>query len=219
MRKLTLKRVVLYLHSTSNHNHDHVEIDAQELYYIFILHQTTTWTCFVLAFILLYYIFILHQTTTGEHPRQARARCIISSFYIKPQLLQLFKICLISCIISSFYIKPQPTYFIFYSLNCCIISSFYIKPQLFLLTAFLHSVVLYLHSTSNHNPMPSVVNEYAVVLYLHSTSNHNPFVVHLPYLALYYIFILHQTTTRNLRFLRSPWLYYIFILHQTTTLW
>ena len=34
---------------------------------------------------------------------------------------------------------------------------------------------------------------------------------------LYYIFILHQTTTVNLAASRLLQLYYIFILHQTTT--
>ncbi len=35
---------------------------------------------------------------------------------------------------------------------------------------------------------------------------------------LYYIFILHQTTTQRRVSGKRNWLYYIFILHQTTTL-
>jgi len=37
----------------------------------------------------------------------------------------------------------------------------------------LNVVVLYLHSTSNHNVWPVYYWHARVVLYLHSTSNHN----------------------------------------------
>ena len=80
------KPVVLYLHSTSNHNYWHANPKFYELYYIFILHQTTTGLeagCYVHE---LYYIFILHQTTTAVVLVWQQVRCIISSFYIKPQL-------------------------------------------------------------------------------------------------------------------------------------
>ena len=79
-------RVVLYLHSTSNHNGTIPPLDALRLYYIFILHQTTTFKWFI------------HQFT----------RCIISSFYIKPQRIGSKARSFPCCIISSFYIKPQP---------------------------------------------------------------------------------------------------------------
>ena len=56
-----------------------------------------------------------------------------------------------------------------------------------------------------------------VVLYLHSTSNHNLQVLVVYFLVLYYIFILHQTTTDDGDVTFNSVLYYIFILHQTTT--
>ena len=56
-----------------------------KLYYIFILHQTTTYVFHILFVKLLYYIFILHQTTTVLAHCLSSQRCIISSFYIKPQ--------------------------------------------------------------------------------------------------------------------------------------
>ena len=187
------------------------------LYYIFILHQTTTECRRLARMLLLYYIFILHQTTTSNLSRILLTCCIISSFYIKPQrhinLIIMFMSCIISsfyikpqqltdcmfgyaqlyyifilhqtttlrliqptwnalyyifilhrttthvnpytyissCIISSFYIKPQLQRFIICHTLCCIISSFYIKPQQLPLIHPLQWVVLYLHSTSNHN--------------------------------------------------------------------
>ena len=144
---------------------------------------------------MLYYIFILHQTTTQDTLKRLRFGCIISSFYIKPQLVAFPTVALWCCIISSFYIKPQPRdtlpFFAlsciissFYikpqlttisspELSCCIISSFYIKPQLHPPNILSLSVVLYLHSTSNHNLLCIYSLVPAVVLYLHSTSNHN----------------------------------------------
>ena len=84
-RLLELSRVVSYRNSTSNHN------------------STST----PQMIILLYLIEILHQTTTQAQPRLIPLCCILSKFYIKPQLpLSLLKIgrC---CILSKFYIKPQ----------------------------------------------------------------------------------------------------------------
>ena len=77
------------------------------------------------------------------------------------------------CIISSFYIKPQPTQQGQELGNGCIISSFYIKPQQVAQLRLTLGVVLYLHSTSNHNRSNPACNHDTVVLYLHSTSNHN----------------------------------------------
>ena len=150
---------------------------CHRLYYIFILHQTTTVKTRAIFQVLLYYIFILHQTTTWQvsakrwrgciissfyiKPQrnalkaEIRNGCIISSFYIKPQLLKALNVCFRSCIISSFYIKPQHTRVTYLVSPCCIISSFYIKPQ------------------------PSPPNEFSKSM-------------------LYYIFILHQTTTHTM---------------------
>ena len=103
-----LSKVVLYLHSTSNHNDKIYHLCRFLLYYIFILHQTTTFKVIILLLLLLYYIFILHQTTTNVIPSIVCVRCIISSFYIKPQRGNCYILQSDSCIISSFYIKPQP---------------------------------------------------------------------------------------------------------------
>ena len=83
---LWIKEVVLYLHSTSNHNSVMTRTNCLLLYYIFILHQTTTWLAYLFRF----------------------SRCIISSFYIKPQHKLAGYQWKAGCIISSFYIKPQP---------------------------------------------------------------------------------------------------------------
>ena len=58
--------------------------------------------------VMLYYIFILHQTTTRPLHDVDSTGCIISSFYIKPQQTEAWRSTEPSCIISSFYIKPQP---------------------------------------------------------------------------------------------------------------
>ena len=187
--------VVLYLHSTSNHNgwafrrvHEQLYYifilhqtttpawparRTNALYYIFILHQTTTWQLAILVRIQLYYIFILHQTTTWQLAILVR----IQLYYIFI-LHQTTTVCEVratraSCIISSFYIKPQPWLVANIFEYGCIISSFYIKPQLDNSSFIILDVVLYLHSTSNHNAIWVMWMFGAVVLYLHSTSNHN----------------------------------------------
>ena len=120
---------IFILHQTTTANAEVITIGS--LYYIFILHQTTTPEWVQIICKELYYIFILHQTTTRKTDRQRSPR-----------------------------------------------------------------VVLYLHSTSNHNSYHTHNEHYYVVLYLHSTSNHNYFLELFFPMLLYYIFILHQTTTR-----------------------
>ena len=100
--------VVLYLSSTSNHNYSERVFVSVLLCYIFLLHQTTTGFAFRrLPFLLCYifllhqtttlptsrfsrgalcYIFLLHQTTTEEGKQRDATCCVISFFYIKPQL-------------------------------------------------------------------------------------------------------------------------------------
>ena len=101
--------------------------------------------------------------------------------------------------------------------SSCIISSFYIKPQQGAWNTYVYLVVLYLHSTSNHNYGVGSFVSHLVVLYLHSTSNHNFPEENSFGWKLYYIFILHQTTTGARSTFDVIQLYYIFILHQTTT--
>ena len=145
---------------------------------------------------MLYYIFILHQTTTGKLQERISQCCIISSFYIKPQLVESALRLRRSCIISSFYIKPQHIGKSDIIPTGCIISSFYIKPQLNSNGGLSIYVVLYLHSTSNHNRRLLKSRRGAVVLYLHSTSNHN---FHLQVLAVNRVVLyLHSTSNHNI---------------------
>ena len=165
--------VVSYRNSTSNHNPTPLscllqqlylieilhqtttiyqrQIPQQKLYLIEILHQTTTFTRVPLLTSVLYLIEILHQTTTqrGVHIRQLG--CILSKFYIKPQL-------------STSGLKLP---------LCCILSKFYIKPQQIVHIKFTAIVVSYRNSTSNHNPDVELSPSDFVVSYRNSTSNHN----------------------------------------------
>ena len=101
--------VVSYRNSTSNHNDAAKSALALRLYLIEILHQTTTFvlpmrrgtplylieilhqtTTLNLANFfaaLLYLIEILHQTTTATCDIRNPYCCILSKFYIKPQLI------------------------------------------------------------------------------------------------------------------------------------
>ena len=60
------------------------------MYLIEILHQTTTDANFVYTVGALYLIEILHQTTTQSTIDRNTAGCILSKFYIKPQLQMRF---------------------------------------------------------------------------------------------------------------------------------
>ena len=143
--------------------------------------------------------------------------CILSKFYIKPQLLLPNTFRTIGCILSKFYIKPQLGRG--YDLRGfgCILSKFYIKPQRIAYDGYFIVVVSYRNSTSNHNFDTDKVIVVAVVSYRNSTSNHNLPSNGAPSLRLYLIEILHQTTTLILAIRSHPSLYLIEILHQTTT--
>ena len=58
----------------------------EALYLIEILHQTTTHCKHTTKRLGLYLIEILHQTTTQVSVLTLLCRCILSKFYIKPQL-------------------------------------------------------------------------------------------------------------------------------------
>ena len=148
MTVLFVVYVVLYLHSTSNHNLSFMYLTPAELSYIFILHQTTT--------------------------------------------LTLIHFSLRSCLISSFYIKPQPT-----------------ARHL-----LLQKVVLYLHSTSNHNSCMVVSASLLVVLYLHSTSNHNNLL--FLYSARRVVLYLHSTSNHNTKEKRDAKNAVVLYLHSTS---
>ena len=79
------------------------------LYLIEILHQTTTIEVIQIVLFVLYLIEILHQTTTLRSELKRGTGCILSKFYIKPQLFKSRIFSTSSCILSKFYIKPQRT--------------------------------------------------------------------------------------------------------------
>ena len=123
----------------------------------------------------MYYIFILHQTTTFDQFITGMQGCIISSFYIKPQLLKFRQV--------------------------------------------REVVVLYLHSTSNHNTVDGAGFRSSSCIISSFYIKPQPWLAaSLFWIQLYYIFMLHQTTTERQANLRVQRLYYIFILHQTTTI-
>ena len=189
---------------------------------------------------LLSYISFLHQTTTMSCMSWLVMHCLISLFYIKPQLLDKDTRMENNCLISLFYIKPQLVFVSLYNVIHCLISLFYIKPQLiarvifdphivlYLFSTSNHNrsslrrcgtcIVLYLFSTSNHNYTMIVYESTAIVLYLFSTSNHNYCTHSLLLFELSYISFLHQTTTGTERLVYAFRLSYISFLHQTTTL-
>ena len=143
------------------------------LYYIFILHQTTTPKCLFTLICLLYYIFILHQTTTRRAGGHNESRCIISSFYIKPQPNPNVSDLANSCIISSFYIKPQhgiatqqeqfELYYIFilHQTTTWVVDN---SPRLLLYYIFiLHQTTTYTTYIADIQPFENHIGRYEVV--------------------------------------------------------
>ena len=122
-----------------------------------------------------------------------------------------------SCFIPLFYIKPQRSINFKVWMKSCFIPLFYIKPQPRWSKPPSPSVVLYLCSTSNHNT-PIYPNHITALFYtfvLHQTTTQRP--EDNAQGVLFYTFVLHQTTTwRDRRHLASS-LFYTFVLHQTTT--
>ena len=165
----------------------------------------------------LYLIEILHQTTTERADRSLPLRCILSKFYIKPQLYAQEQENTNGCILSKFYIKPQPREVASLHEARCILSKFYIKPQPATNNVSFRRVVSYRNSTSNHNCESRYRNNRGLYLIeiLHQTTT-RPWE-NIEYPRLYLIEILHQTTTIVARRGSSSLLYLIEILHQTTT--
>ena len=91
--KIPIFLVVFLLNPTSNHNFKETDLEFVELYFFWILHQTTT--CCWYGF---------------------RCRCCISfESYIKPQQMRLPIRERSSCISFESYIKPQPLKVIYFS--------------------------------------------------------------------------------------------------------
>ena len=99
--------IVFYLYSTSNHNLFLSLSVLLLLSFISILHQTTTEYGGRNIGRRLSFISILHQTTTVRGPSPSAGHCLLSLFYIKPQLQWDYRKKPHNCLLSLFYIKPQ----------------------------------------------------------------------------------------------------------------
>ena len=187
--------VVSYRNSTSNHNKNNGATAIKMLYLIEILHQTTTDSESDTYAGRLYLIEILHQTTTLISVSSFSTSCILSKFYIKPQL----PVALLRYVVVVSYRNSTSNH-----------NSGTTTPNSAL-------VVSYRNSTSNHNQNTRSIGRSIVVSYRNSTSNHNRGRTLCGICELYLIEILHQTTTpSSLTYSARP-LYLIEILHQTTT--
>ena len=143
---------------------------------------------------------VSYRNSTSNHNRppptgNRRRGCILSKFYIKPQLTEEPHEFEISCILSKFYIKPQHWATVLIEVKGCILSKFYIKPQHLVQGICNSNVVSYRNSTSNHNYGRLMLRLREVVSYRNSTSNHNLRGSSVNGQRLYLIEILHQTTT------------------------
>ena len=118
----------------------------------------------------------------------------------------------------SSYIKPQRTSTWTMQSSSCMSCSSYIKPQHDNGKIHNFQVVCLVLPTSNHNQINDVFNTADVVCLVLPTSNHNTVDVCPYYEALYVLFFLHQTTTKQNNIKLCHKLYVLFFLHQTTTM-
>ena len=224
------------LHQTTTFGHLRLRLFA--LYLIEILHQTTTMSRTIAPTSELYLIEIPHQTTTQRLRTRSLLGCILSKFYIKPQLFEGFikEDSVVSYRNSTsnhnfmecnqkaaelylIEILHQTTtvYLSIFPLQGCILSKFYIKPQHLRILIGLVDVVSYRNSTSNHNGTKmanSALELYLIEILHQTTTNFSPLSKSDEW---YLIEILHQTTTGSEPRLHFHGLYLIEILHQTTT--
>ena len=146
--------IVFYLCSTSNHNMQIVVSPAA----------------------ILSFISVLHQTTTRNGVKYALWHCLLSLFYIKPQLPVVSNIR--SYIV--FYLCSTSNH----NFGCRLLASF--------------GIVFYLCSTSNHNSLLLQLSACLIVFYLCSTSNHNQ--PHGCVLLFLIVFYLCSTSNHNRSF-------------------
>ena len=125
-----MELVVSYRNSTSNHNRTRITTQTSRLYLIEILHQTTTLAYPTLARGELYLIEILHQTTTRQGRQERYRQLYLIEILHQTTTMEIILCHIPSCILSKFYIKPQLNSDNVLRASCCILSKFYIKPQL-----------------------------------------------------------------------------------------
>ena len=187
----------------------------------------------------LYLIEILHQTTTHCKCIQFTLCCILSKFYIKPQLQMYTIYFTFRCILSKFYIKPQLQMYTIYFTFRCILSKFYIKPQLVLEALLLPPCCILskfyikpqLMMTTREGSMRCILSKFyikpqrvhtsfengLVVSYRNSTSNHNRVTINPRLRSV--VSYRNSTSNHNIENGEDTLtaLYLIEILHQTTT--
>ena len=121
------------------------------------------------------------------------------------------------CVISLFYIKPQltPSEWSIFCIALYLFSTSNHNPVA--LVVALMEIALYLFSTSNHNPPVVKSPEDVIALYLFSTSNHNKNISCIAQVAI--ALYLFSTSNHNQSAAVSARnsLRYISFLHQTTT--
>ena len=187
--------VVSYRNSTSNHNERWGLFMLIPLYLIEILHQTTTRAFAFINRMRLYLIEILHQTTTANEDEH-----IILVLYLIEILHQTTTsvgdfLCSFRCILSKFYIKPQLSANRGKSWKVVSYRNSTSNHNIMEDTIQGPDVVSYRNSTSNHNSM-SVESTYRslyLIEILHQTTT--DIEDNSEESRLYLIEILHQTTT------------------------
>ena len=181
------------LHQTTTDRYINPPVEL--LYLIEILHQTTTRRQFIRNGGKLYLIEILHQTTTPAPPPLIPPCCILSKFYIKPQLARQWL--MVPCVVS--YRNSTSNH------NESLISSAFLLLYL----------IEILHQTTTMERQEGLPVQLYLIEILHQTTTK---CLSLLILAqLYLIEILHQTTTPVGCVVEAKLLYLIEILHQTTT--
>ena len=165
----------------------------------------------------LYLIEILHQTTTHCKCIQFTLCCILSKFYIKPQLLPL-SVCRLF-VVSYRNSTSNHNFFSQCYGNLEVVSYRNSTSNHNTLRRFLPAirVVSYRNSTSNHNEGYDEMKELYVVSYRNSTSNHNG--GDCATCDIRVVSYRNSTSNHNeeIADARSRPLYLIEILHQTTT--
>ena len=165
------------------------------LYLIEFLHQTTTCLSVLSIECELYLIEFLHQTTTEGLLLLQRQRCILLSFYIKPQRMSSTTKTLnvVSYWVSTSNHNDREVLY-----APPVVVSYWVSTSNHNLTGLLlilREVVAYRGSASDHKQPKRAEDPRPVVSYWVSTSNHNRTDVEGVRSGLYLIEFLHQTTT------------------------
>ena len=165
------------------------------LSFIFVLHQTTTIPVLGILTILLSFIFVLHQTTTTEVLLFPLICCLLSLFYIKPQLLPTNNN------------DPDVVFYL------CSTSNHNSLPMR--VTVHGLSFIFVLHQTTTIFNLQWLRGELSFIFVLHQTTTW--LLMRTRTVRLSFIFVLHQTTTVDGVRMHHNKLSFIFVLHQTTT--